>query len=144
MRDAFLDVIEFHVAANLPLVDQHPPVLNPNVIDLREDLVTEEFYEFKEALDELREIYSVENLAKVADAIADSIYVLIGTAIVLGVDLPLVWLLVHSSNMAKFGPGSWKRDDGKQMKPPGWEPPDIEGAIKNQKPLIAIYGKDLS
>lgn len=142
MRNAFRDVAEFHEAANLPLSTKPPEVPDYEVILLRERLVTEEYDELMEALEEVHYEPCNGGIASVADAIADLIYVLTGTAIAFGIDLPEIWRRVHAANMAKFGPGSWKRADGKQMKPPTWGPPDIEGALRDQKPLAETYGKE--
>jgi predicted HAD superfamily Cof-like phosphohydrolase len=54
---------------------------------------------------------------------ADQVYVAVGTASACGLNMGLLWDIVHESNMAKFGPGGYRRPDGKWMKPPGWEPP---------------------
>jgi predicted HAD superfamily Cof-like phosphohydrolase len=65
-------------------------------------------------------------LADVADAIVDSIYVLLGMAVAFGIDIHPVWYAVHEANMATLG------EDGKQMKPEGWTPPYIEGILQAQ------------
>ena len=69
------------------------------------------------------------NLQEVADGCADISVVTIGTLIAFGIaDEPLLEE-VDASNLRKFGEGSYRREDGKWMKPPGWTPPDIMGAI---------------
>jgi predicted HAD superfamily Cof-like phosphohydrolase len=71
------------------------------------------------------------NLVEVADGIADSIYVELGTAVAAGIDMEPVWEAVQMSNIAKAsGP---VRADGKRMKPEGWEAPDIEGILDAQR-----------
>ena len=37
---------------------------------------------------------------------------------------------IQRTNMAKVG--GPVREDGKRLKPPGWQPPDIEGELKKQ------------
>lgn len=67
-------------------------------------------------------------MANVADGIIDTIYVLVGMAGEMGMGrLHHAWERVHRQNMAKEGGG--KRGDGKVLKPDGWVPPDVEGAI---------------
>lgn len=53
------------------------------------------------------------------------------------IDLPDVWEAVQAANMAKEGGGT--REDGKILKPPGWQAPDIAGILADQKPLSELY-----
>lgn len=52
-----------------------------------------------------------------------------------GINVRPIWKLIHNANMTKFGPGGYKRDDGKWMKPKNFIPPDddIREEIKNQR-----------
>lgn len=77
-------------------------------------------------------VYAAPNdvdLKEVVDGCADISVVTIGTLIAFGVDDEPVLEEVDASNLRKFGEGSYRREDGKWMKPPGWTPPDIMGAI---------------
>ncbi len=72
-----------------------------------------------------------ENLAEIADGIADVSVINIGTAIACGLpDVPLLEA-VDFNNMAKFGPGHSIRADGKLIKPPNHPKPDFAGIIRN-------------
>ena len=54
------------------------------------------------------------------------------------VDIDRVFRVVHDANMRKRDPVTLlftKRADGKVVKPPGWEPPNIEAEIKQQMTL---------
>lgn len=133
MFQAFKDVALFEIANGHPLSDGPPAIPGPETVYLRNDLHTEEF-------DELCEAMADGDMPKIADSIADLIWVLTGTAVRFGIDLPEVWDEVRRANMAKFGPGSRRRDDGKLLKPPGWVAPDIEGVLVTQAPLDASYG----
>ena len=76
--------------------------------------------------------YSAEgdvDLVEVVDGCADISVVTIGTLIAFGVDDEPVLEEVDASNLRKFEPGSYRREDGKWIKPPNWTPPDIAGAI---------------
>ena len=65
------------------------------------------------------------NLEQIADGCADLSVVTIGTLSACGIDdIPLL-AEVDESNLRKFGEGAYKREDGKWMKPPDWQPPDI-------------------
>lgn len=121
---AVADVRAFHEATGTPALDR-PAFPSFERVDLRASLVEEEMAELEAALIE-------RSLPAVADAIADLIYVLIGTALEFGISLDRVWAEVQRSNMAKVDPATGKvrrREDGKVLKPEGWTPPDIAGAL---------------
>jgi predicted HAD superfamily Cof-like phosphohydrolase len=73
------------------------------------------------------------NLIEIADGCADIKVVTTGTLSALGIsDIPLQEE-VDKNNLAKFGPGAYRREsDGKWIKPPGHKPPDIEGVLLAQ------------
>jgi predicted HAD superfamily Cof-like phosphohydrolase len=74
----------------------------------------------------------IGDLVGIADGIADSVYVLVGTALEYGIPLDRVWGAVHSANMAKVDPVTGKvrkRFDGKVLKPDGWKRPDIAAIL---------------
>lgn len=110
---------------------------------LRAKLILEEALETVEALgvhvhigdtEVMEEVlaYSASNnvnLQEVADGCADISVVTIGTLIAFGIDDEPLLEEVDASNLRKFGEGSYRREDGKWMKPPGWTPPDIMAAI---------------
>ncbi|QXD16343.1 hypothetical protein GQ464_005160 [Rhodocaloribacter litoris] len=73
------------------------------------------------------------DLEGVVDGCADISVVTIGTLIAFGIDDEPVLEEVDRANLRKFAPGSYRREDGKWMKPPGWTPPDILGVIERQK-----------
>lgn len=57
------------------------------------------------------------------------------------VDIDGVFRVVHGANMNKRDPVTLlftKRADGKVVKPPGWEPPNIEAEIKRQLDLKTL------
>lgn len=138
-------VREFHEAAKAPILEK-PEVAPEDRMRLRLSLVTEEFSEFLESAlgaeavkplkDKLKALISDAplqvDLVKLVDAMADMDYVVEGTRLECGVDGGPVAEEVHRSNMAKFGPGSRRREDGKVLKPPDWKPPDIKGVLRAQ------------
>jgi predicted HAD superfamily Cof-like phosphohydrolase len=123
--DMFNDVLEFHRKFGC-CIGTTPAIPSSGTVDLRERIVAEE-------IDELYRAMCGNDLPGVADAIADAIYVLLGTAVSYGIDIRPVWEAVHASNMAKVGGAM--RSDGKVMKPPGWMPPDVVGVLARQVPL---------
>jgi len=120
----FDDVREFNEACEVPLRDT-PGFVSPGEVIDAFDLISEEIHELDMALDEV-------DLVEVADAIADSIYVLIGLGLRLGIPLQAVWDEVHRSNMAKVVDGVVVRDPvtNKILKPDGWTAPDIAGVLE--------------
>jgi len=147
-------VEEFMIAAKQE-VKSSPAVPDEKIVRLRAKLVMEEAFELLEALfdleskPEVKDYYKTLNgnikelieefpikvdMVEVADACGDIDYVVEGTRLAFGINGKPIADEVQRTNMAKFGPGSWVREsDGKQMKPPGWEPPDIAKLLKDQE-----------
>jgi predicted HAD superfamily Cof-like phosphohydrolase len=111
-----------------------PCVPDEKTIRLRLGLIVEEVRELTDALMDTDnpKVRDDIDLAEVADALADIDYVVEGMRNSFGINGDPIADEVHRANMDKFGPGSWKREDGKQMKPPDWKPPDIEGELRKQ------------
>lgn len=111
-------VRQFHEACDLP-VRTTPALPHPSEEGLRWRLLAEEWKEYQEAV-------TAADLVEIADALADMVYVIYGTALSYGIDLDAVLAEVHRSNMAKAVDGKVvRREDGKILKPEGWEPPRI-------------------
>ena len=77
------------------------------------------------------------DLEGVVDGCADISVVTIGTLIAFGVDDEEALAEVDQSNLRKFGPGSYRREDGKWIKPPDWTPPDLQSILVRQGRGIA-------
>lgn len=109
----------------LSVVPRIPP---ESIEELCMELVKEEHRELTKA-------YVDEDLAGIADGIADSIWVLIAMAHCYGIPIEKVWEEVAKTNMAKFPKGVVVRDPktGKVLKPPGWKPPNIGRIIAEAK-----------
>ena len=128
------DVAAFHAKFGVPVLTK-PTVPSAERVMLRCGLVTEEYSELVTAMG-FRPYGAIESeppvgpvdLPETADAIADLIYVLIGTAHEFGIPLAEVWRRVQDSNMAKEGGAT--RPDGKVLKPQGWMAPDVAGALR--------------
>ena len=90
---------------------------------LRRKLLKEEFLEYKQA-------ENTNDIVEIADALADMVYIIAGTAHKYGINLEAVFDEVHASNMKKFPNGKvLRRPDGKITKPEGWQPPNIREAM---------------
>lgn len=121
------DVREFH--RRFKLGEKERPILASDKIALlRRRLIEEEKEELFKAMYEL-------NLIKIADGLADLLYVVFGTAIVYGIDMEEVFDEVHRSNMSKvWKDGTVHYDEfGKMLKPSTYSPADIESVLRRQQ-----------
>lgn len=125
-----------------------PTIPSIEVCELRAKLILEEALEFIRAqglnisnynhdvnINSLKVYNSVTrepDIVKTADALADLLYVVYGACVSWGIMIDPVFGAVHEANMRKFGPGSYQREDGKWMKPPDWQPPDLLSVLKAQ------------
>lgn len=104
---------------------------------LRQNMLGSEFVEYKQAqsacsyaglnLGTDRTETQQNALVQMADALADLVYVIYGTAATYGIDLDNVLDIVHAANMRKLVNGEVIKDEfGKILKPVGWTPPEPE------------------
>ena len=119
MSNWYQDVRAFHEKYGC-YIGKRPEFPPSNITALRKELFLEECKELAEAME-------ARDIVKTADAIADFIYVIIGWSVSLGIPLDKVWDEVQRTNMLKEGGGM--REDGKILKPEGWQPPKIEEAL---------------
>lgn len=125
----FEKVQQFHRAADIEQ-PEWPTLPSLERWSLRDDLITEEFWELKDA-------YAERDIVKFADALADLLYVVYGTADEAGINVDAVFAEVHSSNMSKVVDSKViRRHDGKILKPAGYFPPDIESVLDAQEALF--------
>ena len=83
----------------------------------------------KEEVDELETAYSEGDRIEMLDALIDIIVVTIGAIHSMGADADGAWKEVMSTNFAKIDKETGKvrkREDGKVLKNPGWQPPQLE------------------
>lgn len=123
MQTNFKKVKEFHNRFRIQSSGT-PNLENEELIQLRVDLIDEEFSELKEAI-------SKRDIVGVADALTDILYVTYGAGDVFGIDLDECFNDVHSSNMSKLDENGDPifRDDGKVLKGPNYRPPNLEKII---------------
>jgi predicted HAD superfamily Cof-like phosphohydrolase len=122
MKTAQGMVREFHQTMGAP-TRETPSPLPEKEQRLRLRLIREETEELDEALQN-------GDVIKTADALADILYVTLGTAVVSGIDISPVFDEVHRSNMTKTGGGL--RGDGKVVKGNSYEPPNIASVLEKQ------------
>ena len=107
--------------------------LTVDTLQLRYKLLDEELGELKTEIDTLcQELKSagkttVETRARMLKELSDLQYVLSGMAISFGLPLEESFNRVHISNMSKLVNGKpLKREDGKFLKGPNYQPPHLE------------------
>jgi predicted HAD superfamily Cof-like phosphohydrolase len=125
MKTALRDVEDFHRVCDLPILAT-PTIPSAERAGLRIELIEEEVN--RELLPAMR----ANDLVSIADAMADSIYVIVGAALEYGIPLDKVWAEVQRANMTKCDIFTGKvkyREDGKVLKPDGWQPPNIAAIL---------------
>ena len=120
---------------------KHPKIPSKEVRELRAKLIFEECKETIRALGfsmydgaeglTLDSIYKPK-LVEIADGCADISVVTIGTLIACGIHDKELLECVDKNNLEKFGEGHSIREDGKVIKPPNHQPPDIAKILKDQ------------
>ena len=137
----FDKLIEFEKAMDGP-INIHVP--SHGLLELRFNLIEEEFMEVGEELADLSLMASVVSQGKADPAVmndikanltkelADLLYVTFGTAVALGLPLVEAFNEVHRSNMSKLGDDGLpiRREDGKILKGPNYTPADVRQFIK--------------
>jgi predicted HAD superfamily Cof-like phosphohydrolase len=125
MQQLIKDLIAFHKACDVKQWFKNLKDIPDDIYELRLRLLEEEFEEFKEA-------HKNKDKVEMADALADMIYIAVGTANVMNIPLDKVWAEVQRSNMDKVDPETGKvkkREDGKVLKPEGWQGPKVKEVI---------------
>ncbi len=108
-------------------VKKKPEWPDEDTVNLRIDLIEEEYNELKQA------VYSYNgSMTDVADALGDMLYVVYGMAHAFGLDIDQCFREVHVSNMSKLGEDGKPiyREDGKVIKGPHYKPPNLEQYTK--------------
>ncbi len=131
----YRDVGDFHEKFNLPTRWGKPQCEPMKSVEYRYriDFLREELAEFEEAV-------AAGSLERQLDALADLVYVALGTAHYLGAPFDDVWVAVHSANMRKVlrtdSDPTHKRGRIERIhKPEGWKSPDILAVIENYNVL---------
>jgi len=98
-------------------IGNNPQNIPDKEYELGINLIIEEYAELLEAVE-------CGCMIEILDAIADSIFVLYGMLVRLGIDGDKLFDVVWKANMKKDG-GSYNKN-GKLLKPKGWIPPQKE------------------
>ncbi len=127
MKKSIAAVKEFHSAFGLGIEEKPVADLGKDKNLLRFNLMKEENEEYLEAANN-------NDLAEVADALGDMLYILCGTIIEHGMQHKIeeVFDEIQSSNMSKLGDDGKPiyREDGKVLKGPNYFKPDISRILE--------------
>ena len=118
MTNPFQDIETFGTAC-----DQHP---SPEMYEMYLRLITEEYTELQEAVE-------ANDKVEQLDALIDILVVTMGAIRAAGWDSEGAWREVMRTNFAKIDPDTGKvrkREDGKVLKPEGWQPPQLEQFVR--------------
>ena len=118
----------FTLAMGQPVGAEIKDLENAELLEMRVDLIDEEV---KEVLKELTMDYRPGggrmDKAAITKELADLLYVVYGFAVTFGLPIDEVFERVHRSNMSKLGDDGKPiyREDGKVLKGPNYQPPDL-------------------
>ena len=127
MKPLFQQAIEFRMAMGQPLNTK-----DETVHELQHRLIKEEWHEFDEAFDhEFSNLGSLdENKVNQLKELSDLVFVCYQFAAARGWDLDTAMNRVFESNMSKLVDGKpLRRDDGKVLKGPNYQPPVLDDLI---------------
>jgi predicted HAD superfamily Cof-like phosphohydrolase len=118
LTKAIQDVEQFHVDVLGMTLPTTPTLVNG-------DWCMGRFKHLVEEADEFIDAAAIGDMVGVADALADTIYVAIGTAVQCGIPLSAVWDAVHRCNMRRVAQRT-ERHMVDAVKPPGWVGPEAQ------------------
>lgn len=128
MQNEIFKVIEFHQCFRQPY-SMIPTNITMDEVTLRYMLMQEENREYLVACGD-------KNLAEIADALGDQLYILLGTIIKHGMQdvIKKVFDEIHRSNMTKLSESGLPilREDGKILKGSNYQKPNIQQFFDNE------------
>jgi predicted HAD superfamily Cof-like phosphohydrolase len=128
MTNPFRDQEKFMKACDQTVGD-----INQQQFELYKNLIEEEF-------NELTSAEMANDQVEQLDALIDILVVTIGAIHSMGADAEGAWKEVMRTNFAKIDKDTGKvrkREDGKVLKPTGWEPPNLTSFI-NQSSRVTV------
>lgn len=128
MTNPFRDQAKFMTAC-----DQSVGEINARQFSLYKNLIKEEYEELTQAKSQLDEL----------DALIDILVVTIGAIHSMGADAEGAWKEIMRTNFAKIDKDTSKvrkREDGKVLKPAGWEPPNLKPYLHDEEIKLLKQG----
>ena len=131
MKKQLQQLWDFQSAYN-STINSKPTLISLDESNLRYNLGKEELDEYLEAVEN-------NDLIEVADALADQLYILLGTMVAHGMGSVIedIFDEVHRSNMSKLGVDGKPiyREDGKILKGPNFSPPNVSKYLSDNGQL---------
>lgn len=129
-------VLEFHRVFNCSVDDRSADNLESRMTLLDEEMgeFFEEMYSWYDDDMDFGILRTDIDWEAVAKEMADLLYILYGNAVAWGIDLDETFRRVHESNMNKLwedGKPRYRESDGKVLKPPTYQKPDLKGVVKD-------------
>jgi len=93
----------------------------------------------EEEAEELNQAIIAKDKLEMLDALVDILVVTIGAIHSMGSDAEGAWNEVMRTNFAKIDPETGKvrkREDGKVLKPEGWQPPELKKYLSKEESLL--------
>jgi predicted HAD superfamily Cof-like phosphohydrolase len=93
----------------------------------------------EEEAEELNQAILAKDRMEMLDALIDIVVVTVGAIHSMGADAEGAWNEVMRTNFAKIDPNTGKvrkREDGKVLKPEGWEPPNLKPFLDRERNLL--------
>jgi predicted HAD superfamily Cof-like phosphohydrolase len=125
MKELIEKIQEWHNATGITTPSKPTDLIATRHL-LRYDLMAEENDEYLQAWE----------LVDIADALGDMLYILVGTIVEHGFadKIEDIFNEIHRSNMTKVVDGKViRRDDGKILKPEGYEKPNLQKIIGGEQ-----------
>jgi predicted HAD superfamily Cof-like phosphohydrolase len=139
MKKQLEQLLEFQRAYNSAR-NSKPTLISEDDYVLRYKLGKEELIEYFDACKD-------GDLTEVADALADQLYILLGTMISHGMQdvIEDIFDEVHRSNMSKLGPDGKPlyREDGKVLKGPNYSPPNVSKYLSDNGQLEIPFDEEI-
>ena len=139
MKKQLEQLLEFQRAYNSTR-NSKPTLISEDDYVLRYKLLLEELVEYFDACKD-------GDLIEVADALADQLYILLGTMISHGMQdvIEDIFDEVHRSNMSKLGEDGKPihREDGKILKGPNYSPPNVSKYLSDNGQLEIPFDEEI-
>lgn len=119
MPSTFDDVAAFHELILQTYAEPAPSLISAEYCIERARFLHEELDEFCTASNN-------GDIVGVADALADLVYVALGTAYKMGLPFDKIWTAVHAANMRKVSGQTKRGNKVDAKKPEGWVGPEAE------------------